>query len=309
MTTNEIQPYTQPAQVVLPDIDPSDRALERIEKQARAMSAAHQLGTALAGTDMVPKDYKDKPDNATAAILYGAELGLTAIQSLQNIFVVRGKPAMYARTMVAIVIAGGHRAVEVEASAESATWYGRRADNGDEFTATWTIDRAKKAKFTTNDLYSTQPTEMLRAKAQTELCKTLFADVLLGMSHSVEDLNLEQPIHATVERVAPRQRGVAGLGAALGITAPEPASNEGEKVDTEQAAEVEVEMATPAQQKRIAELLDIEKLDTRQQKLDYLEGQFGRKFTSVAKLTHEEAAQLIGFLEDAQAGDAQAAQQ
>lgn len=68
-------------------------------------------------------------------------------------------------------------------------------------------------------------------------------------------------------------------------------------------------MATTAQQKRIAELLDVEKLDTRQQKLDYLEGQFGRKFTSVAKVTHDEAVQLIGFLEEAQAADAAKAQQ
>ena len=63
-------------------------------------------------------------------------------------------------------------------------------------------------------------------------------------------------------------------------------------------------MATPDQQKRVGELLAAEKLDTRKQKLDYLEGQFGRKFTSAANLTAAEAEQLIGFLTEAQAADA-----
>lgn len=224
--TNEIAPYNAPSAVET--LDPSDRALERIEKQARAMVAAHQLGKALAATAMVPETYQQYPDgkkenpaaadNATAAILYGAELGFSAVQSLQNIFIVRGKPAIYSRAMVAQVIAAGHRAWEVEATPESVTWKGRRADTGDEVTSTWTIERAKAAGFLTNKLYTSLPIEMLRAKCQAEVARTGFPDVLLGMSHSVEDLNLQQPVQVKSERVAAPKGGTAGLAAALGVS-------------------------------------------------------------------------------------------
>lgn len=180
--SNELAPYNAPSAVET--IDPSDRALERIEKQARAMVAAHQLGKALAATAMVPETYQQYPDgkkenpaaadNATAAILYGAELGFSAVQSLQNIFIVRGRPAIYSRAMVAQVIAAGHRAWEVEATPESVTWKGRRADTGDEVTSTWTIERAKAAGFLTNKLYTSLPVEMLRAKCQAEVARTGF---------------------------------------------------------------------------------------------------------------------------------------
>lgn len=224
--SNELAPYNVPSAVET--IDPSDRALERIEKQARAMVAAHQLGKALAATAMVPETYQQYPDgkkenpaaadNATAAILYGAELGFSAVQSLQNIFIVRGKPAIYSRAMVAQVIAAGHRAWEVEATPESVTWKGRRADTGDEVTSTWTIERAKAAGFLTNKLYTSLPVEMLRAKCQAEVARTGFPDVLLGMSHSVEDLNLQQPVQVKSERVAAPKGGTAGLAAALGVS-------------------------------------------------------------------------------------------
>jgi hypothetical protein len=224
--SNELAPYNAPSAVET--IDPSDRALERIEKQARAMVAAHQLGKALAATAMVPETYQQYPDgkkenpaaadNATAAILYGAELGFSAVQSLQNIFIVRGKPAIYSRAMVAQVIAAGHRAWEVEATPESVTWKGRRADTGDEVTSTWTIERAKAAGFLTNKLYASLPVEMLRAKCQAEVARTGFPDVLLGMSHSVEDLNLQQPVQVKSERVAAPKGGTAGLAAALGVS-------------------------------------------------------------------------------------------
>lgn len=210
--TTDIAPIDTASSVEL--IDPSDRALERILKQARAMEAAHHLGSALAKTGMVPDIYRDKADDATAAILYGAELGLSAIQSLQNIFIVRGKPAVYSRTMVAQVISAGHFVYEESATPESVTWKGRRSDSGVEFTSTWTIDRAKAAGFTSNKLYQTMPTEMLRAKAQAEVCRTMAPDVLLGMAHSREELELEP--QAAIKKVR-NETGVEGLRGALGM--------------------------------------------------------------------------------------------
>lgn len=292
----EIQPFQN---APLATQSQSDKAIDSLLKQAQAMEAAHRLGSALASTDIVPVDYKGKPDNATAAILFGAELGLSAVQSLQNIFVVRGKPAMYARTMTALVISQGHHLGEIEATPDSVTWTGRRGDNGQEFTSTWTMERAEQAKFTSNDKYKTQPIEMLRAKAQTEVCRTLFSDVLLGMSHSVEDIDLE-PMKVISEQVRPPRRGVAGLKAALApASTPEPVQDNPDKETTEP------EKATRDQQVRIAELLDAEGVKTKAAKLDYLQGQFGASIKSAADVTAEQATALIAFLEQPEGPDAE----
>lgn len=286
----DIQPYQNTPYVP----EPSDDALNAIMRQAEAMSAAHKLGSALAGTDMVPQDYKGKPDNATAAILYGAEVGLSAIQSLQQIFIVHGKPAMYGRTMVALVMKAGHEIGEVEATQDSVTWHGRRRDNGREFTAEWAIGRAELAGYVKNAKYKTNPIEMLRAKAQTEVCRTLFPDVLLGMAHSVEDLELET-VRVVSERVEPPKRGVAGLKAALApAPAPEPEPTPEQPV---------VEYATRDQQNRIAELLDAQGVTTKPAKLKYLQDQFGADIKSAADIPAERAGELIAFLEHPEGGD------
>ena len=83
--------------------DVSDDAIDLLMRQAQAMETAHKLAVALCSTDMVPQTYKGKPENGAAAILYGAELGLKPLQSLQQIFVVHGTPAIYARTMSGLV--------------------------------------------------------------------------------------------------------------------------------------------------------------------------------------------------------------
>ena len=287
--SNEIATYNAPS---LDTIDPSDRALERIEKQARAMVAAHQLGKALAATAMVPETYQQYPegkkenpaaaDNATAAILYGAELGFSAVQSLQNIFIVRGKPAIYSRAMVAQVIAAGHRAWEVEATPGSVTWKGRRADTGDEITSTWTIERAKMAGFLTNKLYTSLPIEMLRAKCQAEIARTGFPDVLLGMSHSVEDLNLQQPIAVKSERVAAPKGGTARLAARLGVS--------------EEPAEV---VDAPASDDEIARLvagLAEGGISDKAEALSFLSSRTGREIKASKELTSAEVVAVLDFM-------------
>ncbi|MBM4522491.1 hypothetical protein GS462_21670 [Rhodococcus hoagii] len=300
MTSNEI---AVPGSVELtsPGLpDPSDRALERIEKQARAMAAAHQLGSALAGTDMVPRDYKGKPDNATAAILYGAELGLSAIQSLQNVFIVHGKPAMYARTMVALAINAGHQVGEIASSAESVTWFGKRGDTGQEFTAEWTIDRAKQAEYLSNALYKKQPVEMLRAKAQTEVCRTLFADVLLGMAYSVEDLELEgQPIRAKAERVtAGPKRGMAGLADRLGVSSADADPEPGEEAGTAEDGAPAAKPATAADIKKLDAALTNAGIVDQAERRTFLSGRVGRELQAAREMTRNEITAVIEFIEN-----------
>lgn len=189
-------------------------ALDNLQQQVAAMDAASRLAGALCSTAMVPKQYQGKPDDGAAAILYGAELGMNPIQSLQNVMVINGKPGVEARTMVALLKTKGYRVETVEQSDTKVTVRGVAPD-GHEETSTWTIDRAAQAGYTSNALYKKIPQQMLFAKAATEVCRKIAPDVLLGIAYSTEELRLEGAVKATATRKDRPSRGSSGLRAAL----------------------------------------------------------------------------------------------
>lgn len=189
-------------------------ALDSLQQQVAAMDAASRLAGALCATEMVPKQYRGKPDDGAAAILYGAELGMNATQALQNVMVINGKPGVEARTMVALLAKQGYLVETVESSDTSVTVRGT-APNGHEETSTWTIDRAAQAGYTSNALYKKIPQQMLYAKAATEVCRKIAPHVLMGIAYSTEELRLEGAVKATAVRRDRPSRGSAGLRAAI----------------------------------------------------------------------------------------------
>lgn len=195
---------------VLPPVRPAVAdAIGQLMMHAQAMASAKQLGDALADTDLVPVTYKGKPGNAAAAILYGAELGLNPIQSLQQIFVVHGAPAIYARTAVALVKRQGLIVETVSSSDDAVTVRATDPRTGQVEECTWDIARAAKAGYTSNKKYQTDPQAMLYAKSAMECCRKIAPDVLLGIPYAREELDLEEV--ATQRVHSERARGVAAL--------------------------------------------------------------------------------------------------
>lgn len=126
-----------------------------------------------------------------AAAVFGAGLGMGVAKSLQNVFTVHGQPAIYARTATAVVMSLGHEVWEEETSATSVTVCARRKGEKRIRRSTWTIDKAAKAGFTSNNKYKSQPEEMLYAKAAMTVCRRAFPDVMEGMPYSVEERELD----------------------------------------------------------------------------------------------------------------------
>ncbi|MDK8844688.1 hypothetical protein QP986_11505 [Corynebacterium striatum] len=182
----------------IPTPEVTDAGLNDLMRQAEAMSAAHKLATVLCNTSMVPAAFRGKPDDGAAAILYGAEVGLKPQQALQQVFVVHGQPAIYARTMAALLKAKGYTFSTVETSDTSVTVEGH-SPRGEREISTWTIDRAKKAGYTSNKKYQSDPQAMLYAKALSEVARKLAPDVLLGIKYTAEDLELE-PVKMSATR-------------------------------------------------------------------------------------------------------------
>ena len=210
----EILPAARPVQA---------SAATQLRAHVQAMSEAKILADALCDTDMVPATYRGKPGNGAAAILYGAELGLNPIQSLQHIFVVHGQPSIYARTAVALLKRHGIKFRTIEESPTSVTIRAERGDEAEE--STWTLDRATKAGYASNRKYSSEPTQMLWAKAAMEVSRRIAPDILLGIAYSTEEMELSEsqqssrPVQSRRPAAAPR-RGVEGLRTAITPAAP-----------------------------------------------------------------------------------------
>lgn len=172
---------------------------------SQELDAAGRIAGVLCSTEFVPKGLRGSVEATAAAILTGRELGLSPMNSLANIFVVQGRPAMYARAMVALVLSHGHEIERTAATEQAVTVRARRKGSQNWQTFEWTIARAQKAGYASNALYGKDPIAMLTAKAQTEACRTMFADVLSGMAAtSVEEIELND-----APAVEPPQSGAA----------------------------------------------------------------------------------------------------
>jgi hypothetical protein len=155
------------------------------------------LAEQIAKSPLMPAAYRGKPADAAIAMLYGSECGLPPMTSLQRIVVVNGRPGLDAQGMVALIRSRGHH-ITGEVANDSAEVYGKRGDNGDEMSVTFTIDDAKRAGLVSSGgNYTKYPSDMLWSKAVSRLGRRLFADVLMGFSYTDDEVESFEPQRAT----------------------------------------------------------------------------------------------------------------
>lgn len=154
------------------------------------VQARLQYAKALAAASIIPTQYQRKPANVLVAIETGNALGIPAIQALNSIAVINGRATLSADLMAAVVRRAGHRLRVREDGPESVTATLIRADDPDgAFTATWTREKATRAGLWGNRGPWTQyPTQMLRARAITEVCRQGASDALMGLVYTPEEL-------------------------------------------------------------------------------------------------------------------------
>jgi hypothetical protein len=71
---------------------------------------AYRIAKVLAASDLVPKDYKGKPENCLVAMQWGADIGMAGLQALQNIAVINGRPSIWGDAAKALVLS--HKSCE-----------------------------------------------------------------------------------------------------------------------------------------------------------------------------------------------------
>jgi hypothetical protein len=148
-----------------------------------------KLSQRISNTPFVPTALRGKNEAVLACVLYGAELGLGPMQSLNSIHVIEGRTAMSPELMRAMVARHGHRIDVVENSATACEVKGIRSDTGSTATVRWTMEDAKLAGLAGKNNWKTYPRAMLLARATSELCRIVFPDVIAGLSYTPEEVS------------------------------------------------------------------------------------------------------------------------
>jgi hypothetical protein len=110
------------------------------------LDEAFRLSKALALASLLPADLRGKPNDVLALMLYGQDLGLTPMQSIQGIYVVKGKPQLASQTWTGLARRAGHKVRIIESTDKQCTVEIVRCDDADyPHMETFTIDDAIRA--------------------------------------------------------------------------------------------------------------------------------------------------------------------
>ena len=152
--------------------------------QPQNVTEAMQMAEMLSKSQMIPKNYQNKPQDTLVAMMMGSELGLHPIQALQNIAVINGKPSIYGDAMLALVqnhSAFGGIQESFDEAAQVATCIVWRK-NGEKHTVTFSQADAKQAGLWAKaGPWSQYPKRMMTFRARGFALRDQFADALAGL--------------------------------------------------------------------------------------------------------------------------------
>jgi hypothetical protein len=162
------------------------------------LDSAYRLSQALAMASVLPDRLRGKPADVLAIMLYGQDLGMSPMQALQGIYVVKGKPQLSSQTWTALARRAGHKVRQIESTAERCVIEITTKDDPEHpHRETYTIQDAATAKLVTikedGSLcarsqkgeplpWETNPKTMLRNRAISNGAKLACPEVALGFA-------------------------------------------------------------------------------------------------------------------------------
>lgn len=134
---------------------------------------------ALLKSGMIPSHYKT-PEAVLVAVLTGRELGFSPLRAVNTLYVIDGKPSLYAQALKAMAISAGGKFESANWDDTMCTIRATRGDWVEEYT--YTLEDAKKAGLAERDNWRKRPKNMLYARCVAVLINNMFADVVAGLS-------------------------------------------------------------------------------------------------------------------------------
>lgn len=225
----------------------AERTPVRLGIAPRTLDEGWRLAKAIAVSELVPKQYRDKPGDVLIAMQYGLELGFPPMQALQSIAVINGRPSVWGDGFLALILGsdayrehdeyflvGNERREYLtpddlkrdDTTAVAKFW---RRDRQNPIVGVFSVGQAKTAKLLGKEgPWQTYPDRMLKMRARGFAGRDGFADILRGVKSTEELLdtpNEELPdLPARPEPITPRRASEARASSSLPAptTAPAP---------------------------------------------------------------------------------------
>jgi hypothetical protein len=148
---------------------------------------AYRFATMVAKSDFAPKDFKGKPESCLLAIQHGSEIGLSPMQSLQNIACINGRPAIWGDAALAVAMASPvcesvTETIDGEGDNMVATCTAKRRGYEKPTVVRFSVADAKKAGlWGKTGPWSQYSKRMLQLRARGFALRDAFPDVLKGL--------------------------------------------------------------------------------------------------------------------------------
>ena len=148
---------------------------------------AFRFAAMVAKSDFAPKDFRGKPESCLLAIQHGSEIGLSPMQSLQNIACINGRPAIWGDAALAVAMASPvceyvREQIDGDGESMAAVCEAKRRGYEKPTVARFSVVDAKKAGLWGKSGPWTQyPRRMLQLRARGFALRDAFPDVLKGL--------------------------------------------------------------------------------------------------------------------------------
>lgn len=160
------------------------------------IAEAYQQAQILAKSRLIPSHFQGKPDDVFVAIWWSHNLGLPAIQGLQNIAVINGRPCLWGDVALAICKASGliesyQEIIEGEGDQMVAKCSLKRKDEQTPYYSEFSVQDAQLAGLWGKaGPWRTYPKRMLIMRARGFLLRSAFPDRLMGLeiAEEVQDI-------------------------------------------------------------------------------------------------------------------------
>jgi hypothetical protein len=172
----------------------------------RSFGEVQALCEALCRSDLVPKRYKDHPQDMMVVVMSGAEIGIAPMAALRLHHVIEGTPRLSAEGIRVVINSSPDCEYFefTESSDTRSTWIGKRRGRPEK-TVTWTIERARKAGLLREGSnWIKYPDDMLNARASMQLGRLVWPHVMAGMQSTEETLDGDAIDAVFTESPAPR---------------------------------------------------------------------------------------------------------
>ena len=139
---------------------------------------------------MASKHYQKMGEEGVFAVIQKAKsLGMDPIDALGgSLYYVQGKCGLSTEAMNALIRKAGHSIQKDPKSSNSiCILHGKRADNGDTWTVSFSLEDAKRAGLLKN-MYEKYPQIMIFNRALSMLARQLFPDVIKGAGYTLDEL-------------------------------------------------------------------------------------------------------------------------